>query len=118
MSAQNRSVGVSPTELDGALYDPNNPEQQYCLRKAKCYIDRTVDPPVIRVIKSNDDYEIVGWVWLTDRGELKSHGVSVTKGEDGRYFTYRNRRYPPGVFYLIRRRGHEFLISEKMLKSL
>jgi hypothetical protein len=105
-------------ELDGQQYDPNDPDQQYCLRKAECYIDRTVDPPVIRVIKSNDDYEIVGWVWLTDRGELKSHGVSVTKGEDGRYFTYRNRRYPPGVYYLIRRQGREFLISEKMFKFL
>jgi len=27
--------------------------------KAKCYIDRTVNPPVIRVMK-DDDYEIVG----------------------------------------------------------
>jgi len=43
------------SELDGQRYDPNNPEQQYCLRKAKCYIDRTVDPPVIRYIA--DDYE-------------------------------------------------------------
>jgi hypothetical protein len=105
-------------ELDGQQYDPNDPDQQYCLRKAECYIDRTVDPPVIRVIKSNDDYEIVGWVWLTGRGELKKHGVSVTKGEDGRYFTYRNRRYPAGVYYLIRRQGREFLISEKMFKLL
>ncbi|QIW23252.1 hypothetical protein EWF20_03240 [Sulfolobus sp. S-194] len=100
---------------DGKRYDPNDPDQQYCLRKAKCYIDRTVDPPIIRVIKSDDDYEIVGWVWLTTKGELKTNGVSVTKG-DG-YFTY-GRKYLPGVYYLIRRNGREFLVSEEFLKSL
>jgi len=109
---------LTQSEVDGKRYDPNDPDQQYCLRKAECYIDRTVDPPVIRVIKSNDDYEIVGWVWLTDRGELKKHGVSVTKGENGKYFLYNNKRYPAGVYYLIRRRGREFLISEKTLRSL
>jgi len=102
-------------ELDGKRYDPNDPEQRECLRKAKCYVDRTVDPPVIRVIK-DDDYEIVGWVWLTDRGELKLNGVNVKKG-DG-YFIYNNKKYLPGVYYLIRRHGREFLVSEEFLKSL
>ena len=107
---------LTQSEVDGKRYDPNDPDQQYCLRKAECYIDRTVDPPVIRVIRSNADYEIVGWVWLTDRGELKMHGVTVKKG--GKYFLYNNKRYPAGVYYLIRRRGREFLISEKTLRSL
>jgi hypothetical protein len=102
-------------EFDGKHYDPNDPEQRECLRKAKCYVDRTVDPPVIRVIK-DDDYEIVGWVWLTDRGELKLNSVNVKKG-DG-YFIYNNKKYLPGVYYLIRRHGREFLVSEEFLKSL
>ncbi|ACR40789.1 hypothetical protein [Saccharolobus islandicus] len=107
---------LSLSELNGKLYDPDDKDQQYCLRKAKCYIDRTVDPPVIRVIKSDDDYEIIGWVWLTERGELKMNGVNVTPGD--RYFIYNNKKFPPGVYYLIRKNGHEILVSEKTLKSL
>jgi len=112
---QNMSVR---NELDGKRYDPNDPEQRECLRKAKCYIDRTVDPPVIRMIKDDDDYEIIGWVWLTDRGELKSNGVNVKLSDDKKYFIYNNMKYPPGVYYLIRRHGREGLVSEKFLKSL
>jgi transcription elongation factor len=65
----------------------------------------------------NDDYEIIGWVWLTTYGELKANGVNVKKG-DGQYFIYNNKKYPPGVYYLIRYRGREYLISERTLKSL
>ncbi|WP_238526114.1 hypothetical protein [Saccharolobus islandicus] len=102
---------------DGKRYDPNDPEQQECLRKAKCYIDRTVDPPIIRYIEDdNDDYEIIGWVWLTTYGELKTNGVKVAKG-DG-YFIYNNKKYSPGVYYLIRKDGHTILVSEEFLKSL
>jgi hypothetical protein len=109
-------LNTSPLN-DGERYDPNDPEQRECLRKAKCYIDRTVDPPVIRVIKDDDDYEIVGWVWLTDRGELKSNGVNVKKG-DGRYFIYNNMKFPPGVYYLVRKNGREILIRDKFLNSI
>ena len=65
-------------------YDPDDPDQRECLRKAECYVDRTVDPPVIRMMEDDDDYEIVGWVWLTSYGELKSYGVNVVEG-DRRY---------------------------------
>jgi len=99
---------------DGKRYDP---EQRECLRKAECYIDRTVDPPVIRYIADDDDYEIIGWVWLTTYGELKANGVNVTKG-DGRYFIYNDKKYLPGVYYLIRRHGREGLLSEEFLKSI
>jgi hypothetical protein len=102
-------------KLDGKRYDPNDPEQRECLRKAKCYVDRTVDPPVIRVMK-DDDYEIVGWVWLTTYGELKANGVNVVKG-DG-YFIYNNKKYSPGVYYLIRKDGRTGLVSEESLKLL
>lgn len=106
---------LSLSDLDGKRYDPDDPDQAYCLRKAKCYIDRTVDPPVIRVI-DGDNYEIIGWVWLTERGELKANEVSVTPG-DGHYFIFNNKKFPPGVYYLIRRNGREFLVSEKTLKA-
>jgi len=99
-------------------YDPNDKEQQECLRKAKCYIDRTVDPPVIRVIKDDNDYEIIGWVWLTDRGELKANGVDVKLSDNKKYFIYNNKKYLPGVYYLIRKNGREFLLTEETLKSL
>ncbi len=104
-------------ELDGKRYDPDDPDQRECLRKAECYVDRTVDPPVIRVMKDDDDYEIIGWVWLTSYGELKANGVNVTRG-DGRYFIHNNKKYLPGVYYLIRRHGRTFLVSEEFLKSL
>jgi len=89
-------------------------DHEQCLRKAKCYIDRTVNPPVIRVMKGDDDYEIVGWVWLTSYGELKSYGVNVVEG-DIRYFIYNNKKFPPGVYYLIHRRDREMLVSESTL---
>jgi hypothetical protein len=97
-------------------YDPNDPEQQECLRKAECYLDRTVDPPVIRMMKDDDDYEIIGWVWLTTYGELKTHNVKVEKG-DG-YFIYNNMKYSPGVYYLVRKDGRTGLVSEEFLKLL
>jgi len=94
---------MSP-QSDGERYDPNDPDQRECLRKAKCYIDRTVDPPVIRMIKDDNDYEIIEWVWLTNYGELKSNNVNVKKG-DGRYFIYNDMKFPPGVYYLVRKTG-------------
>lgn len=69
------------------------------------------------MLTQNDDYEIVGWVWLTTYGELKANGVNVKKG-DGRYFTYNNKKFPPGVYYLISKNGREMLLSEKMLNIL
>lgn len=66
----------------------------------------------------NDDYEIIGWVWLTDRGELKANGVDVKLSDDKKYFLYNNKKFPPGVYYLIRKNGREYLISERTLKSL
>ena len=37
-----------------------------------------------------DDYEIVGWVWLTNYGELKSNDVNVKLSDDKKYFIYNN----------------------------
>jgi len=68
-------------------------------------------------MSGRNDYEIIGWVWLTTYGELKANGVNITKG-DGRYFIYNNKKFPPGVYYLIRKNGHEMLLSEKTLNML
>jgi hypothetical protein len=68
-------------------------------------------------MSGRNDYEIIGWVWLTTYGELKANGVNVTKG-DGRYFIYNNKKFPPGVYYLIRKNGREMLLSEKTLNML
>ena len=101
---------------DGERYDPDDPGQRECLRKAKCYIDRTVDPPVIRMVKYKD-FEIIGWVWFKANGELEANGVNVKKG-DGRYFIYNNKKFPPGIYYLVRRHGREVLISDEFLSTL
>jgi hypothetical protein len=63
------------------------------------------------------DFEVIGCVWFKANGELKSNGVNVTRG-DGRYFIYNNKKFPPGVYYLIRRHGRVFLISDEFLSSL
>jgi len=68
------------------------------------------------MMEDDDDYEIIGWVWLMSNGVLKSNGVDIKRG-DG-YFIYNNRKFPPGVYYLIRRRDREMLVSEEFLKSL
>ncbi|AZG04082.1 hypothetical protein [Sulfolobus spindle-shaped virus] len=101
---------------DGKRYDPNDPEQQECLRRAECYIDYSVNPPVIRYMKDERKYEIIGWVWLTTYGELKAHGVKVEKG-DGKYFIYKNKKFPPGIYYLIRKDGREVLISQESFEA-
>lgn len=103
---------------DGERYDPNDADQQYCLRKAKCYVDRTVDPPVIRYIKSDNKYEIIGWIWLTENGKLKANGVNVKPGDNNHYFIYNNKKFPPGVYYLIRKNGRMILVAEENLNFL
>jgi hypothetical protein len=100
---------------DGKLYNPNDPEQRECLRKAKCYVDYSVYPPVIRYIADDDGYEIIGWVWLSKNGILKVSNVDVKLGDNKKYFIYNNKKFPPGVYYLIRRRDREMLVSESTL---
>jgi len=63
-----------------------------------------------------NDYEIIGWVRLTESGELKANGVNVKNGNG--YFIYNNMRYRPGVYWLIRRHGRTFLISDEFLNSM
>ena len=103
-----------PNELDGKIYDPEDPEQEQCLHKAKCYVDRTVNPPIIRTIQGDGDYEIIGWVRLTDSGVLTSNGINITGG-NGLYFIYNNRKYPPGLYWFIRKDGRKFLVRDEFL---
>ncbi len=103
---------------DGERYDPNDPDQHEYLRKAKCYIDRTVNPPMIRVIKDDNGYEIIGWVWQKKYGELKVNGVDVKLGDNKKYFIYKNKKVPPGVYYLVRKNGREKLVRDKFFNSI
>jgi len=69
-------------------------------------------------VSPTDDYEIVGWVWLTNYGELKSNGVNVKLSDDKKYFIYNNKKYLSDVYHLVRKNGLEGLVSEKFLKSI
>jgi hypothetical protein len=56
-------------------------------------------------------------MWLTKYSELKSDGVNVKLGDNKKYFIYNDKKYPPGIYYLIRRHGRVFLVSEEFLKT-
>ena len=102
--------------LDGKPYDPDDDLMTQCLSTASGYIDRTVDPPAFRYLERGD-YEIAGWV-VFDRKTLRSDGVDVEVAEDKKTFVWRGRKYPPGVYYLVRSNGREALLSGTALKSL
>ena len=101
--------------LDGKPYGPGDDLMTQCLRRALGYVDRTVDPPRFRYLDDRGGYEIVGWVAF-DGESVRSDGVGVTV--EGRTFVWRGRKYPPGVYYLVRRGGREALVSGAALKSL
>jgi len=63
------------------------------------------------------DFKILGWVLLTKNGELKSNGVDDVKVENG-YIIYNKRRYPPGLYYLIRLDGMKLLVDARHLDTL
>jgi hypothetical protein len=49
-------------EFDGLPATPENVERaKDCLRMTFVYIDRTVEPPVLRYLERDDEYEIIGW---------------------------------------------------------
>ena len=87
-----------------------------CLREGKCYIDRTVDPPVIRVV-NRDNVEILGWVRFMRDGRLESRGLKVEK-HDNMYASYNEKVFSHGVHYLIREDGEEKLVREKDLRDI
>jgi len=60
--------------------------------------------------------DIIGWVLLTKNGRLKSKGVKGVKVEDG-HIIYNNRKYPPGLYYLIRAKGMKFLVDSGFFES-
>ncbi|MCI4409825.1 MAG: hypothetical protein JHC26_12090 [Thermofilum sp.] len=86
-----------------------------CLRDARCYIDRTTEKPVIKFLK-REDIEVLGWVKLSEDGELISCGVNAVKG-DLNYFVFNGKFYTPGTYYLVRHNGEELLIDEQALRS-
>jgi len=64
------------------------------------------------------DYEIIGWVWMSKDGVLKAKGVDVKLSDDKKGFFYNNKKFPPGLYYLIRRQGRVGLISDELLSSI
>jgi DNA-binding MarR family transcriptional regulator len=88
-----------------------------CLREGKCYVDRTADPPVIRVVVCRGNIEILGWVRFTRDGELESHGLKVEK-HDNMYASYNEKVFSHGIHYLIREDGEEKLVREKDLRDI
>jgi len=55
-------MSSSCKEFDGLAATPENMEKaRECLRLAILYVDRTVDPPLLRYLEPDDSYEIIGW---------------------------------------------------------
>ena len=49
-------------EFDGLPATPENMRRaEGCLRLAFVYVDRTVEPPLLRYLERDDEYEIIGW---------------------------------------------------------
>jgi hypothetical protein len=60
--------------------------------------------------------DVIGWASLSKNGKLKTRGVKGVKVEDG-YIIYNNRKYPPGLYYLIRAKGMKFLVDSGFFES-
>jgi len=55
-------MSSSCRSFDGKVANDETLEQaKECLRLAMLYIDRTVEPPVLRYLEPDDSYEITGW---------------------------------------------------------
>ena len=56
---------------------------------------------------------------MTATGVLKSYGVDVKLTDDGKAFVWKGKKFPPGVYYLVKfDDGRVALISEKMLNEV
>ena len=55
-------------EFDGLPATPENMQRaEGCLRLAFVYVDKTVDPPLLRYLERDDSYEIIGWKRVNGR---------------------------------------------------
>jgi hypothetical protein len=56
-----------------------------CLNRALVYVDRTTDPPLLRFLEPNDDYEIIDWKKESDPDRPYRYRVYWTiRLKDGR----------------------------------
>ena len=56
-----------------------------CLTRAILYVDRTVDPPLLRFLEPNNDYEIIDWKKESDQDQPFRYRVLWTiRLKDGR----------------------------------
>jgi len=61
-------VDGSCKEFDGLPATPENMQRaEGCLRLAFVYVDKTVDPPLLRYLERDDSYEIIGWKRVNGR---------------------------------------------------
>jgi hypothetical protein len=61
-------VDGSCKEFDGLPATPENMQwAEGCLRLAFVYVDKTVDPPLLRYLERDDSYEIIGWKRVNGR---------------------------------------------------
>mgnify|MGYP001770637050 FL=1 len=110
-------------KIDGAYYNPKDQKMNICLQKGLGYVDRSNDPLGLTFDKSQErphrfffiprgDYEVIGWVELRD-GKLRGSGVDVKLGDDGTFFIWKGKRFPEGLYYLVRfDSGREVLYDE------
>ena len=57
-----RNMSSSCRSFDGKVANDETLEQaKQCLQLAMLYIDKTVEPPVLRYLEHDDSYEITGW---------------------------------------------------------
>ena len=85
-------------------------------RKDVIIVNSEISPQQIPPVRGRD-FKILGWVLLTENGELKTSGVDDVKVENG-YIIYNKRRYPPGLYYLVELHCVKFFVDANHFESL
>ena len=62
-----------------------------------------------------DECIVLGYVWFSPDGTLKTNVNGVTLTPDKKHFIYQGEVYNPGLYYLVRRDKRVFLISDNFI---
>jgi hypothetical protein len=74
-----------------------------------------------RLIPRVFDFEeciILGYIWFSQDGVLKTNVEGVTVTPDKRFFIYNGNLYEPGLYYLVRRENRVFIASDNFLTMM
>ena len=74
-----------------------------------------------RYIPKTWDFEecvILGYVWLSPDGVLKTNVNGVTLTPDRKHFIYGGKVYNPGLYYLILRENRVFLMDDDFVTKI